>query len=403
MNAGTLLLLVLSAVLVLGGSRFGFGRVNTPQWLRPLVDTGTIFLILGVLIGPQGANVFTSDILDQLNPVLVIALGWIGFLYGSHLEWRLLKRYPGPLYLAGMLESLLVFILVAWGCLWLLNNWGGDLTNGGDLLSASLILGICAAGTAPAGLFQLTSGRAMAVKDINALRFMSAVDDIPPLLILAISDAWIRGSSQWMGAGTGGWVWMAITLSLGCGLGLITHWLYPRGEDPGHGAIVLLGVVSLGAGAANLLQLSPLFVLVLAGAVFANLSHRKESAYGLLAEREHSLYAVFLLVAGMLLNFDFRALVLLVPACLLLRAVGKLAGCYVGGRLFLRRLNLNPWLGAGMLFQGGMALALAVSFQRNQQAAWASSIVTAILVSVVINELLAPVVSSFVLGRRRKP
>ena len=45
-------------------------------------------------------------------------------------------------------------------------------------------LGICAAGTAPAGVFLLERDRRIARSDLRALKFFSAVDDLPAILAL---------------------------------------------------------------------------------------------------------------------------------------------------------------------------------------------------------------------------
>ena len=98
-------LLAVLLVLVLLGARWGFGKVRLPAPLRLLVATGLVFVFVGALIGPQGANLLTAETLRQLSPVLVIGLGWIGFLYGSHFEWRLRPRQPAPPSSPRLLET----------------------------------------------------------------------------------------------------------------------------------------------------------------------------------------------------------------------------------------------------------------------------------------------------------
>jgi hypothetical protein len=233
---------------------------------------------------------------------------------------------------------------------------------------------------------------------VHALRFFSAVDDLPSLVLLGLMGALFHPS---MGQGLAWGGWLALTLGLGAGLGLVAHWLFPASEERRESTLILLGIIALGAGSAALLRVSPLFVTVLSGMVFANLSSRKESAYGVLAEHEHSLYAVFLLVAGMIFRFDWTLLAVLVPAYLVVRGLAKVVGGYLGWRLFLWPSNIHPLIGAGLLFQGGMALAIAVSFERAQGADLALQVTTTLVLAVVINELLGPFLAGVVLGRRR--
>jgi Sodium/hydrogen exchanger family len=405
MSPGAVLLLAALAVLVLIGARLGFGRGALPAALRPLVDTGTVFIGIGAVLGPSGLNLFTAGLLAQLSPVLVIGLGWIGFLYGSHFEWRLLRRYPPRLYGAAAAEALLAFAVVA-ALAWLLLSFAlAPALPAGERLAAALILGICASGTGPAGVFQLGGRAGLRPDDLAALRFLAAVDDLPAVALLGLMGAFLHPAlpdalSSAMSLRALGW--LAASLGLGVGLGFITHWLFPRRDDVRHNSLVLLGVVSLGAGAAVMLRLSPLFVTVLAGLTFANLSPRKEQAYGVLAESEHQLYTVFLLVGGLLFRFDWAPLWVLVPAYLLLRAGGKLGGGYVAGRVFMRGAGVSPLIGAGLLFQGGMALAMAISFQRTHLEALDSQVTTTIVLGVVAFELSAPWLAEALLGGRRR-
>jgi hypothetical protein len=396
MKPATVLLLALLAAAVLAGTRLGFGRRRIPPALRPLTDTGVGFVFLGALLGAQGANLVTAGILAQLSPVLVIGLGWIGFLYGSHFEWRLIRRFPGGLYAAGLLQALVTFALVSGGAWWLLSAWLAQGVPWQERAAATLILGICASGTAPAGVFTLASRRRISADNLNALRFLSAVDDLPGVALLGMMGALLHPDN---GAG-GPWLpglWLALSTGIGVALGYVTHWLFPTGEDVRINSLVLLGIVSLGAGAAAMLSLSPLYVTTLAGMAFANLSPRKESAYGLLAQREHTLYAVFLVVGGLLFRFDGTPLYWMVPAYLLLRAAGKVAGGWLSRAAFLGPA-VSPWIGAGMLFQGGMALAMVLSFQRTHLAALDSQVTTTIVLGVVASGLLGPPVVGRVLS-----
>ena len=397
MNPATVLLLGVIAVLILAGSRLAFGKRAVPAWIAPFFATGAVFLAIGALIGPQGANLFTDQILQSLDPLIVIGIGWIGFLYGTHFEWRLLRRYPITIHAATLFVSLFTFALIA-GTSWLLIS--GVLAPGlpwREQVAAAAILGVCGAGTAPAGVFQLSSAWRISTRNLNVLRLFAALDDLPPVLLLGLMNALLRPAAHGSPL-----LWIVYTIGLGAGLGMICHWLFPKGDDARHNFLILLGVVSLGAGAAAMLRLSPIFVSALAGMIFANLSPRKETAYGMLASREHTLYAIFLLMAGVLFRFEWSAVATLLPAFIGVRALGKLMGGYVSWRLFLARSHISPLIGAGLLFQGGMALAMAVSYDHSHGDSMVHQVTTTILVAVVINDLMAPFIAGGVLGARRQ-
>jgi hypothetical protein len=401
MTPGAILLLAALAALVLLGARTGFGRGPLPAVLQPLVDTGTVFIVLGALLGPFGLNLFTDALLSQLSPLIVIGLGWIGFLYGSHFEWRLLRRYPAALYGAAATEALLAFALVGALAWLLLSFWLAPDLPPAERLVAAGILGICASGTAPAGVFQLAGRARIRPDDQAALRFLATVDDLPGIVLLGLLGALLHPQSPGLVSPQPA-LWLLASVACGVGLGLITHWLFPTQDDVRQNSLVLLGVVSLGAGAAAMLRLSPLFVTALCGLTFANLSPRKEQVYGLLVESEHSLYTVFLLVAGLLFRLDWGLLLVLVPAYLLARAAAKLGGGYLAGRLLMRGAGVSPYIGAGLLSQGGMTLTMAVSFQQAHLGTLDSEVTTTVVLGVIVFELIAPPVVGAVLGRRRR-
>lgn len=409
MTTGTWLLLAALAVLVLAGAKWGFGRQRLPGFLRPLADSGAGFVALGVLAGPQGVNLLTEETLFKITPLLVIAMGWIGFLYGTHLEWRLMRRYPRSLYGAGLLAAMVCFFMVAPVSWWALDTFAGGAYAGPELMVAGIVLGICAAGTAPAGVFRLSSRR-FKPADRNALQFFAAVDDIPPVLLLAGTYVLLQTFPIGTPPGAGGQVaaiglavakWLLYFLGLGAGLGIITHWLFPRGDDIRENSLILLGAISLVAGSAMALGFSPLLATMLGGVIFANMSPRKESAYGLLVQHEHNLYAVFLLVAGLFLSFDWGLLLLLAPVYLLARGLGKLAGGYLGWRAFLKDSPVSPFIGAGMMSQGGMAVALAVSFRQGGFTSLADLVTSVVITVMFANDLLGPPLAQRVLGRRK--
>jgi LPXTG-motif cell wall-anchored protein len=196
--------------------------------------------------------------------------------------------------------------------------------------------------------------------------------------------------------------WERLLLAIGVGLllGAGTHWLLPRTGDVRHNSLILLGMAALGAGSAALLKLSGLFVSIIAGMVFANLSPRKEDVYGLMAAREHTLYAVFLLIGGSMFRFEsVRVLWVLVPLYVLARGVGKVLGGALGRQLFLRESRFSRRVGAGLLFQGGMPLVFAVQFEHALGLSPDFLVMTTFVMAVLVNDLIATPLAVLALRR----
>jgi Kef-type K+ transport system membrane component KefB len=168
-------------------------------------------------------------------------------------------------------------------------------------------------------------------------------------------------------------------------------------------------MVSLASGAAAVLKLSPLLICVLSGIVFANLSTRKEKAYGLLEKGEHSLYVVFLLLAGMMFDFEWAYVWILVPAFVLLRGLAKVAGGWFCTRMLGSDPQVSKAIGVGLLYQGGLTLAIVVSLEHAYRVDFEHAgtrispyVTTTIVFAVLVNELIAPLLAGRVLGARRR-
>lgn len=366
----------------LGNSRF--------RAVRLLAKTSILFLVLGAIIGPQGFDLISPDVLEQLGPIVVIGLGWIGFLYGTHLEYRSLRRFRPHLFATAFAQSLLTMLVVMFGLFSLaslfpaLNDW-----------KAILILTSAAAGTAPAALYLLRSELTIKGPNYELLRFCASLDDLPGLLGLGLLFC-VRPPDIFGNAPASAVFWFVAQVLLGLGSGALIHALFevvstPEGTDPGVFALPFFGMVGLTSGFASYMGMSPLFVNVIAGISFANVSVHSERVYAGLARREHTVYVLFLLVSGCYWPFrGFNAFALL-AIFIALRATGKVLGAWVATRAFLGS-NKNPpvTLGLGMLPQGGLAIAMVVNYLwsfGDSVAAWAINLVH---ISVILQEFVAP-------------
>ena len=127
------LILILLALL---GARFSFSTVRVPPGPRLVFRTGTHFLLLGFVLGPQLLGLLTEDAVRQLFPLLGMGLGWIGFLFGLQLDHRNLRQFPLGFHLhesGGRLLHLALDALKAPGQF-------GRLPLGGDAVSLQMSL-----------------------------------------------------------------------------------------------------------------------------------------------------------------------------------------------------------------------------------------------------------------------
>ena len=145
-------------------------------------------------------------------------------------------------------------------------------------------------------------------------------------------------------------------------------------------------------------------VTLVSGVVIANMRGERARLLGVLATLEKPLYLVLLLLAGALVRPVPRLASVLLVALIYagLRGAGKVAGGIAASRLLRTPVRLPASFGLGLTSQGGMAVAMVVSFHRgfHEQPAlgWLASVVLIIvLVSILFHELLSPSLARVVL------
>ena len=300
--------LALALVLVAG---IGVTRLSRPA-LRPvplladLAATGAPFLLLGLLLGPA-LGVIDGAGLRLLQPVVALAVGWTGALFGARLEWRMVRRISARTWLVGATLALPVLATtttMAWvlarGLPTLAESWGHP--------SVPAALAVGGALTTAASQRGPRLGRRNALLDtlFGALAVVLAMALYHPHLALRH---------------------VALTVIVGLGLGGVFVAL-TRSDmiaDPSEAGVAALAVILCAAGISYAAGLSPFVVCALAAAVttsFSPVSIRRAMA-GVLTRWEIALYAAFLIVTGALLRPMTPWILLAAPVLALVRVLAR--------------------------------------------------------------------------------
>ena len=276
------------ALVILAG--IGVTRLSRPSFRHPkllddLVATGVPFVLLGLLLGP-GLGVVDAAGLRMLQPLVALAVGWIGALFGARLEWRMVRRISTRTWLIGTtlaLPILLVTTVMAWALARALPPLGEAW--GRPLLPTALVLG--GALTTAASQRGPRLGRRNALLDTA---FGAAAVTVG--VALYHPHAALRS--------------LALTLVAAMALGGLFVGLARGGllSEPGDAGIAAFAVILCGAGFSYVAGLSPFVVCGLEAAVLMSFSPAavRHAVAGLLSRWEVPLYAAFLIVAGTLLR-----------------------------------------------------------------------------------------------------
>ena len=185
----------------------------------------------------------------------------------------------------------------------------------------------------------------------------------------------------------------SITLGIIMGI-ILTIILRKRRREEYEIMIILIGSAFLLGRLAELIGLSALLFNMTAGLTLINLDPNP-IFYKSLEHIELPIFIVFFTLAGATLNLqilfkNWELGFLYIFA----RAIGKISGVFIGGKIAKANTIIQKYLGFAMLPQAGVAIALALSVQTKFPQI-ASVIMAIVLASVAVNELIGPLGTKF--------
>ena len=341
------LLLLMVGIAVLAGLFTGKGaeRIRIPMVVG--------YIIAGVIFGESGLGLIKASSTGLLTN---IALGFIGFGIGSQLRLSVLKRLGSSIISISLLEAFGAFILVSVGVTLLTGK-----------LYLGLIFGALASATAPAATVDVLEEYQSKGPLTTSLLAVVGIDDGIALLLFGFG---ISIATSLLGSGTtilegllhplmdiGGSIVLGATL--GFLYSKVVRWMGSRNET----LILSVGVVVLACGAAEYLKLSLIMTNMIIGIVSCNLLPMKarniQEAVGGFTP---PIYVLFFVLVGARLNImNLPQMGLIGVVYLLLRAIGKFGGAYIGSVISHAPEVVRKYLGLGLFSQAGVAVGLSLA------------------------------------------
>jgi len=320
----TLGLFALLALVILGGSP-AVRAFERRAGLTMVIGSGLPFLLLGVVARRPEVGILDDATLRDLTPVLEFGLAWIGFRVGADFDVRAMDRWPrGTARVMGA-ESACAFLVVV-------VVMGLALQAGLHPVNAvrnALILGACAAVSAPTGVRAMEAAGLLPAGPARDLRRVAALDDVAGVLVLGLVTSAFRP------AGVGAWVlpplgWLFLQLGMGVVHGALLVSAVRVARTANERFALTLGAIAFSAGMAGYVGFSPLVVGAVAGVVVANLPSAAEAG-GLISAARHRaferpIFMSFFVVTGALWDPTNRVGWALVPVYVTARLMGKLLG-----------------------------------------------------------------------------
>lgn len=375
-NNTTIILLSLSIILFAG---FLLTRLTK---LAKLPNV-TGFIIAGIIIGPYVLNIIPKEMINNLGFVSDIALAFISFSVGRFFKIGPFKKSGLRILIITLMESLLAGVLVGLSMRYIFHfNW-----------DFSFLLGAIATATAPASTMATIRQYRARGEFVYILLQTVAFDDAVCLIVFSIAIAIINAGSKTAMTAIALFlpiVYNIFALAIGFigGIALSKLMTPERTEDNRLilTIILLFGITGICAAA----NISPLLSCMLFGATYINMTEDK-SLYKQIEQFAPPILSIFFVVSGMNLDItSFTTLGIIGVSYFIIRIIGKYIGAYLGCAMVGTTKKIRNYLGLALIPQAGVAIGLAFLGKRTLPHNEGNMLLTIILSSSVLYELIGP-------------
>ena len=326
-------------------------------WIRLPQVIG--YIIVGILLGISGINLFDDVVINNLSMVTYFALSMIGFMIGGELRWARIKRFGASILIITVFESLFSCLLVFIAIYFLTYN-----------LPLALLLGGLACATAPGGTTnviqefkargQLTSTLygVVGADDALAIIIFAFLSGISKVLVGVQDSLHVFGLLIHIISDIGGAIFLGFLLGF-----ILSIWmLYVRSSDVRH--LMTLVFILICAGLSVTLGVSLILSSMVMGIVVGNI-------------RPHIFKVLFCFIASniypvihVVFCFDWRTIRLwpvndngIGPPIIYFsfRMFGKYFGAITGAYLAKVPSKVRKNIGLCLFSQAGVAIGLALS------------------------------------------
>jgi hypothetical protein len=355
---------------------------------------GAEYIVIGFLLGPRVTGLLGAGQVQDLTPIVSLALGWLGMLLGTYFRLPTMALIEATHLRIAFAEAFTTFgcaLAILLGVFHYVAGYGWPEAT----VQAVTLAGVATL-SSPAAVDAITRKTARRSPLLAVLQLSARIDALVAVtafgLILAIFHQGQVSLSVRPPTAT---EWAVINLAVGAASGVLFHlFLERRGHpDEAEGGsrlfVALAGAIVVASGASYYLNLSPIYTNLVLGFILANSGGAHRDVTRLLLATERPVYLALLIFAGAAWSPSSPELLFIAPLFVVVRLAVRLAGGWVAGVLVAPPELRSPKLGRALLAQGGIAVALAVNYTQVRPDLNPDVILTATLVSVLLFDIVA--------------
>lgn len=349
----------------------------------------TGYIISGILIGPYVLNFIPNLMIDNISFISDVALAFVAFDVGKFFKRKVFQDSGVETIVITLLETFVsgLFITLTMYYLFSLD------------LSFSLLLGAIATATSPASTIMTINEYKAKGPFVYTLLQVVALDDVVSIILFSIASAVVSALSA--GELTSGHVFMPLLYNLlfiiiGLLAGILLSKLFKSYVKTKESRLTIVLIILLTiSGLGTIFNLSPLLSCMVFSTTYINLTN-DEKIYKEVGQFSPPILMLFFVLSGMTLDLTaLTSLGTIGVVYFFIRIIGKYIGAFLGSALTNTSTSIRNYLGFALIPQAGVAIGLAFLGGRMLPASEGNKLITIILASSVLYELIGPVAAKW--------
>lgn len=369
------------------------------------------YIVTGMILSPSVTGFFQEKVVsEELSIITDIALGIIAFSIGGSLVLKSLKKLYGSILWINFMQSFGAFLVTALLiCLispFIINSGIAPHSFWQTFFPMALIMGAVSAATAPAAVMAIVHECRAAGPLTTTLLAVVALDDATAIVFYSFAVVLANSLIDAEALSWGMMLSPILSILISLVIGIVSGLIFSKTARFVTRSDAMLGVVGglilLIYGVANSAGVSPLIANMTFGFMVVNFVAHAHDIFSVVEDVEEPIFSMFFVLAGAHLDIAVFSTsgFLLAGLIVLGRFTGKLYGTRLGAIISHAPGTVRQYLGLALLPKAGVTVGLILLAKDTFNSSLLSTLmVNAVLLSVIVNELIAPPLVRYALTR----
>ncbi len=360
----------------------------------------TGYLFCGMLFGPWGIELFSTEDVKRLGFINHLALALIALSAGAELKLGSIKKLLKKIIAISVSQMTIIFAGVSTTFYFIFQSGRFDIVPQGDIaLYAAIILGVIATANSPSSVVAIIGELKAHGPVSQTVLSVSVIKDVFVIALFAFVVSFILSSSGGLvtvsAVETFGAIISETLLSMLAGTVIGTLVIAYLKRFRKEQLLFILGLAVVCSAISAFLHLNELLMCIMVGFIVRNFLEEGIAFEKWLEKGSTPIFVIFFSLAGA--SLDLNAFMEMWPAAIIYFAV-RLATVWASTSAVAALCNepekIKKHLWSGFTPQAGVSLGLA-TIVAEQFPGWGEGLVILIMATIVINQIVGPIIFKF--------